>query len=103
MAPGGIINLVVVLFLIVWLYATLMLAERRSGYIILVASLFASGMPIVHMMGAGLAGGKIADSSGAFFFVWVLIALGVTALFSAILSACGLWRLQRGPKKQLSP
>ena len=104
MVPGGIINLVVVLFLIVWLYATLMLAERRSGYIIiLVASLFASGMPIVHMMGAGLAGGKIADFSGAFFFVWVLIALGVTALFSVILSARGLWRLQRGPKKQLSP
>jgi hypothetical protein len=99
MASGGIINLVVVLIVIVWLYGTLMLAERRSGYvIILVASLFASGMPIVHMTGAGLAGGKIADSSGAFFFVWTLMALSVTAIFSIILSARGLWRLQRRPK-----
>jgi ABC-type multidrug transport system permease subunit len=104
MAPGGIINLVVVLILIVWLYATLMLEERRAGYIIiLVASLFASAMPVVHMTGAGLAGGKIADSNGAFFFVWTLIALGVTAPFSAVLSAGGLWRLHKGQKKQLSP
>jgi hypothetical protein len=103
MAPGGIINLFVVLILIIWLYATLMLAERRAGYvIILAASLLASGMPVVHMMGAGLAGGKIAESGGAFFFVWTLIALSVTALFSIILSARGLWRLQREPKKQLS-
>ena len=103
MASGGIVNIVVVLILIVWLYGTLMLAERRSGYvIILVASLFAFGMPIVHMMGAGLAGGKIADSSGAFFFVWTLIALGVSALFSFVLSARELWSLQRKPKEQLS-
>ena len=104
MASGGIINLFVVLILIVWLYATLMLAERRSGYIIiLVASLFASSMPVIHMTGAGLAGGKIADSGGAFFFVWTLIALGVTALFSVILSALGLWRLQREQKNRFLP
>ncbi|MGH9937891.1 MAG: hypothetical protein ACREAM_16725 [Blastocatellia bacterium] len=97
MAPGGVINLVVVLILIVWLYGTLALAERRSGYvIILVASLLASGIPVVHMTGSGLVGGKIANSSGAFFFVWTLIALGVTALFSVILSARGLWSLLRG-------
>jgi len=39
-------------------------------------------------------GGNIANSSGAFFFVWTLIALGVTALFSVILSVRGLWSLQ---------
>lgn len=101
MASGGIVNLVVVLILLVWLYATLMLAERRSGYVItLLASLFASGMPIVHMSGAGLAGGKIADSGGAFFFVWTLIALGVTALFSVVLAARGLWSLQRRKSRQ---
>lgn len=37
----------------------------------------------------------IAASSGA-FFVWVVIALGVTAISSFILSAYGLWGLQRG-------
>lgn len=101
MASGGIVNLVVVLILLVWLYATLMLAERRSGYVItLLASLFASGMPIVHMSGAGLAGGKIADSGGAYFFVWTLIALGVTALFSVVLAARGLWSLQRRKSRQ---
>jgi hypothetical protein len=42
------------------------------------------------MKGAGV-GGAIAKSSGAFFFIWTLFALGVTALFSVILSARALW------------
>jgi hypothetical protein len=44
------------------------------------------------MMGSGLVGGKINSSGdfGEFFFVWTLIALGVTALFSVILSVRGL-------------
>jgi uncharacterized membrane protein YqiK len=46
MAPGGVINLVVVLILVVWLYGTLVLAERRSGHvIILVASLLGRPSP----------------------------------------------------------
>jgi hypothetical protein len=44
--------------------------------------------------GVGVASG-IANSSGGFFFVWTLIALGVTALISVILSVRGLWRLRR--------
>jgi hypothetical protein len=47
-------------------------------------------------MGKGLVGGRIAGSSGVFFWVWTLFALGVTASFSAILSARGLWSLRRG-------
>jgi hypothetical protein len=31
--------------------------------------------------------------------VWTLIALGVTAIFSVILSARGLWSLQRGQSR----
>jgi hypothetical protein len=100
MAPGGFANLVPVLFLVIWLYGTLALAGRRSGYVIvLVLSLLASGIPLLHMRGGGLVGGDIARSGGAFFFVWTLIALGVTALFSVILSARGLWRLQRGQRR----
>jgi hypothetical protein len=96
MASGRVSNLVAVPILVVWLYGTLVLAGRRSGYIIiLVASLLGLGIPVIHMMGKGV-GGEIAKSSGAFFFVWTLIALGVTALFSVILSARGLWGLQRG-------
>lgn len=97
MAPGGLINLVVVVFLVVWLYGTLVLAERRSGYVIvLLFSLLGLLIPVVHMKGAGVVGGRIANSSGAFFFVWTLIAFGVTSLFSVILSVRGLWSLRRG-------
>ena len=41
-------------------------------------------------------GGNFAKSSGAFFFIWTLIALGVTALFSVILSVRGLWSRRSG-------
>jgi len=34
-APGGILNMIGVLILVVWLYGTLELAGRRSGYIII--------------------------------------------------------------------
>jgi hypothetical protein len=78
---------------VVWLYGTLALAERRSGYVIvLLFSLLALAVPVFHMMGKGV-GGEIAKSSGGFFFVWTIIALGVTALFSVILSVRGLWSL----------
>ena len=94
MEKGGVSNLVAVPIFVVWLYGTLVLAERRSGYvIILLGSLLGLGVPVIHMMGKGV-GGNIAKSSGAFFFVWTLIALGVTALFSVILSVRGLWSLQ---------
>jgi hypothetical protein len=66
MAPGGLANLVPGLVLVVWLYATLELPERRSGYVILlVASLFAAAMPVVHMTGPGLAGGRVAGRPAA--------------------------------------
>lgn len=68
----------------------------RIGYVIvLLGSFFAAIMSVVHMCGAGV-GGEIAESSGGFFFIWTLIALGVTGTFSLILSARGLWRLRRG-------
>ena len=75
-----------------------MLAGKRSGYvIILLGSLLGLIVPVIHMKGAGV-GGAIAKSSGAFFFIWTLLALGVTALFSVILSARGLWEhLHGGP------
>jgi hypothetical protein len=94
-------TLVAVPVLVVWLYGTLVLAERRSGYIImLVGSLLALGMPIIHVMGAGgVFRGEIAKGSGAFLFVWTLHALGVTGMFSLILSVRGLWSLQWGQSR----
>ena len=95
--PGGFKHLSGMLTLVVWLYGTLVLTGRRPGYIvILLGSLLGLLMPLAHMRGAGLAGGRIANSSGSFFFVWTLLAVGVTALFSVILSVQGLWRLRRG-------
>jgi len=93
--PGTLWNYNGVLILAVWLYGTLALAERRSGYVILLlGALLGSVVPIAHMKGAGV-GGEIAKSSGAFFFIWTLIALGLTSAFSLLLSARGLWRMRR--------
>ena len=91
-------TLVAVPILVVWLYGTLVLADRRSGHIImLVGSLLAMVVPAVHVTAAGgVFRGAIAKSSGAFLFVWTLHALGVTGLFSLILSVRGLWNLRRG-------
>ena len=83
------------LVLVVFLYGTLVLAERRSGYVImLLVGLFAAGMPVIHMRGAHYA--EIAKSAGGFFFVWTLWALGGLGGFTFVLSARGLWRLRRG-------
>ena len=98
MVVGNGINLTAVPICVVWLYGTLVLAERRSGYVImLLASLLSLVIPVLHMMGKGVMhGSRVANSSGAFFFIWTLIAVGVTALFSAVLSVRGLWSLRRG-------
>ena len=80
--------------LVVFLYGTLMLAERRSGHVImLLVGLFAAAMPVLHMRGTHY--GEIAKSPGGFFFVWTLWALGGLGGFTFILSARGLWRLRR--------
>jgi hypothetical protein len=99
---GGLSTLTVVPIFVVWLYGALVLTERRSGYvIILLLSLLSLGVPVIHMKGKGVGvASSIANSSGGFFFVWTLIALAVTALFSVILSAQGLWRLQRGQSRK---
>ncbi len=95
MSPGGLPNLFAVVICVVWLYGTLVLAERRAGYlIILLASLLLMGVPVIHMRGRGVGFGT--TRSGGFFFVWTLLAIGVTALFSVILSVRGLWSLRRG-------
>src|SRR5215831_7231942 len=91
MEPGTLSNFIALPIFVVQLYGTLVLAGKRSGYvIILLGSLLGLLIPVIHMKGAGV-GGAIAKSSGAFFFIWTLLALGVTALFSIILSARGLW------------
>jgi len=78
--------------LAVFLYGTLVLAERRSGHVImLLVGLFAAAMPVIHMRGAHY--GEIAKSPGGFFFVWTLWALGGLGGFTLMLAARGLWSL----------
>ena len=94
MDQGGWQVLIAVLMLVVWLYAILVLAERKSGYIIsLIMSLLNSLIPLGHL--TGMAGeatpGEIFTSSGP-FFVWVVIALALTVFPSLILSAYLLFR-----------
>ena len=86
------------LVLVVFLYGTLVLAERRSGYVImLLVGLFAAAMPVIHMRGAHY--GEIAQSTGGFFFVWTLWALGGLGGFTFILAARGLWSLRRNQSR----
>ena len=94
--PGGLANLIMVVpFSVVWLCGALLLSERRSGHIImLLGGLLAMFVPYVHMKGKGVGiTSRLANTSGHFFFVWTLLAIGVLGLFSAILAARGLWSL----------
>lgn len=88
--------LISTLILVVLLWGTLVLAERRSGHVImLLGSLVALGMPVIHLMRArGVADALARPDASS--FVWILLALGVTGLFSAVLAVRGLAGLQRG-------
>ena len=93
--PGKLPTIFGVLILVVWLYGTLALAERRTGHVIMfIVGLFAAGMPVIHMRGAHYP--EIAASTGGFFFVWTLWALGALGGVTMILSVQGLWSLRRG-------
>ena len=93
--PGKLTNLTAVPIFVFWLYGTLVLGGRRSGYIItFLGGLFSLVVPLAHMRGKGVGiTSSLGHSSGHLFFVWVLIAIGVTGLFSVILSMHGLWSL----------
>ena len=94
--PGGVSNFNGVLILAVQLFATLMLSGRRWAHaIVLLMSMATAAVPYLHMTGPGLVGGRIVNADGKFFWVWTLMALGVTATVSMVLAARGLWSLQR--------
>ena len=91
-AVGGL------LILAVWLSATLVFPERRLGLIlILLGSILASGVPILHMLGRGLVLGRYGttNANAMFFWVWTNIALGVSGMVSLVLAARELWSLRR--------
>src|SRR5437868_3066110 len=85
------------LMLVLFLYGTLVLAGRRSGYgIMLLVGLFAAAMPVMHMRGAHY--GEIARSPAA------SSSSGRSAVSEASPhpSARGLWSLLRASVSDVS-
>jgi hypothetical protein len=98
--PGNLDNLGAFPIFVVWLYAALALTGRRSGLVILMlASILASAVPILHMTGKGLGSARILKSDVTLFFIWTTLAIGVTAPISFILAARELWRSRRTEAK----
>ena len=92
MSRAGTFNFLAIM--IVSLYGTVELAGRRMGYVItLLLGILAAGMPVLHTVG----GPRSAERG--FFWVWTLLALGTTGVFSAVLSARGLWRMPWGRRR----
>ena len=92
--PGTVSGVGGLLILAVWLSATLVFAERRWGLIIiLLGSILASGVPVLHMQGRGLVLGRYGttNANAMFFWVWTNIALGATGMLSVVLSVRALW------------
>jgi len=93
-ASGGL------LILAVWLCGTLVFTGSRWGLVIvLLGAILASGVPVLHMQGAGLVGGRIGTGASTverLFWVWTNIALGASGMLSAVLSVRALlktWRV----------
>jgi hypothetical protein len=95
--PGDVSTYIGVFIAVAWLYPLLVLAGRKSGYLInLVFSLAAIVMPVLHMRGAGLLGRRTLEFFPAFFWVWTTFAICVTGALAFLLSVHGLWSLRRG-------
>jgi hypothetical protein len=89
-SPARADNIGAVLILVVWLIGILLLSERRLGIVImLLGGIFSVGMPVIHMRGTRYP--AIAAGEGGFFFVWTLIAVGVTGTYAIILALRELW------------
>jgi hypothetical protein len=98
-AEGAVTFPIPVVVFALWLYATLMLSDRISGYIImLLGGVIGAGMIIIHSK-AG-----VVSKSGGFLFVWTLFALSTTGWFTVILAARGIWTTVRSRRtRKASP
>ncbi|HMA20108.1 MAG TPA: hypothetical protein VKO87_04850 [Gemmatimonadaceae bacterium] len=90
---GSGVVFVAVPILLASAFGTLLLAERRSGHVIMFfTGLVALAMPIIHRNNGFTA--AVAKGPGGLFFIWTLMALGVTGGLAMILSARGLGNLR---------
>jgi hypothetical protein len=84
-AEGSMTYPVPVVFLALWLYATLMASDRIWGHVVMLfGGLFSVGMIVVH------AKGIVVSQSGGFFFVFTLFVLSTTGWLMILLAARGL-------------
>ena len=80
---GTIICLAIMLVLLIGIVE---FGARRLGFVIMLLGGLASAyMPFLHTMGPRA-------TRWGFFFVWTMLAMGVSGSFAAILSARALWR-----------
>ena len=74
-----------VAILLVWLLAALVWPERRAGQVIMaLVGFLSNGITVLHLNGSRI--GEVWKSDGAFWFIWVLLAFGVTGALSFILA-----------------
>ena len=89
--PGVAFALLPILLVIAC--GTLLLAERRSGHVIMfLGGLAALGMPIIHRNNGFTP--AIGQAPGGVLFIWTLVALGVAGGLAMILSVRGLWNMR---------
>ena len=74
--------------------------SRRTRFLLLASILLCLAMAIparaqIPNLSAGQ-NPQIENNTRSINFIWTLIAVGVTALFTAVLSVRGLWSLRRG-------
>jgi hypothetical protein len=94
-ADGAMKYPIPVIVSVVWLYGTLMMRDRVSGYVImLLGGLIAASMIVIHSKDF------VVYKTGGFFFVWTLFMLGATGWFTAILSVRGLWLTLRARRSR---
>jgi hypothetical protein len=94
----GLHTLPAILVLGLWLYGTLVLGGRRSGYILqLLLAILGLGVVIIHLKGAHM--GQIAVSSGGVVFVWTLFVIGTTSFMSMLLCVHGLLTFRKGQSR----
>ena len=96
--PGDVSTYIGVLIVVAWLYPLVVLAGRKSGYLInLVFSLLATLMPALHMKAGLLGHGRSTlEFFPAFFWVWTTFAICVTGAIAFLLSVHGLVSLRHG-------
>ena len=91
--PGTIKHVQTIGVLLAWTLGATLLVGRWPGYLILVlGSVLAAGIPVLHFSGRGV--GELAKTDGGGFFVWTLLALGVTGWLALILTVRGWWGLR---------